>query len=87
MIADAFFVSPKPENVHECVRTRGDVLRFDPATQAYGVMDKNRVIRTYFKPIPCSEVPVGRRSAMRQAGRCHRFATNLDYFRSECKRW
>src|SRR5207249_1955029 len=87
MLADAFLGGVKPAHVHECERSRGDILRFDPLTNAYGVIDKTGVIRTYFKPLPCSSVPAAHRLAMRHSGRCHGYANNLLYFESECNRW
>lgn len=87
MMADDFLGSVKPINVLECNRKRGDTIRYDPSTEAYGVLDKNDVIRTYFKPTPCVAVPPAQRSAMKQSGRCHSEATNLAYFQRECQRW
>lgn len=48
-------------------RTNGDVVRFDPATNAFGVMDKAGVPRTFFKPDPSK----------------HGYATNMDYFNAQ----
>src|SRR6266446_4815425 len=59
---------------------RADILRFDPLTNAYGVIDKSGVLRTYFKPLPCSAVPAAQRLTMRHSGRCHGYANNLLYF-------
>lgn len=87
-IADAFLGEPKPPHVAECVRKLGDVLRFDPATDTFGVLDASGLIRTFFKPVPCSSVvPESKRSALREAGRCHRHPNNLLYFKSVCARW
>ncbi|MEU7583764.1 hypothetical protein AB0B50_40005 [Streptomyces sp. NPDC041068] len=49
---------PDPE------RSNGDVLRFNPRTNEFGVKDPSGVPRTYFKPDPTS----------------HGYPTNLDYF-------
>ena len=86
-LADEFLGGAKRQDVEECKRSRGDVIRFDLSTNEYGVLDGNRVIRTYFKPVPCGSLPDAKRMAMRQAGRCHGQMTNLDYFREECKKW
>jgi pyocin large subunit-like protein len=45
-------------------RANGDVVRFDPATNAFGVMDKTGAARTFYKPDPGK----------------HGYPTNLDYF-------
>jgi hypothetical protein len=42
----------------------GDVLRYHPATNTFGIMDKNGVPRTFYKPDPA----------------VHGYPTNLDYF-------
>ena len=86
-LADELWVSPKPRHVEECRRRRGDTLRFDTLSESFGVVDKNNLIRTFFKPIPCHRVPLPRRNVMRQEGRCHGWADNLTYFREACKQW
>ncbi|WP_430733403.1 hypothetical protein [Ectothiorhodospira lacustris] len=48
-------------------RANGDVVRFDPATNAFGVMDKTGAPRTFFKPDPAK----------------HGYPTNLDYFNAQ----
>lgn len=85
--ADGFLGSTLPSGVHECKRKQGDTIRYDPQTQEYGVLDSKGIIRTYFKPVPCSSLRASVRAAVRQAGRCHGHANNFLYFQSECKRW
>lgn len=85
--ADVFLGGMKPPHVVECTRSRGDRVRFDPISDAYGVLDVNGVIRTYFKPIPCANVPRPRVATARLAGRCHDERSNLDYFRTRCAKW
>ena len=87
MLADNFLGVPGPPHIRECVRRRGDRVRFDTQTQAFGVIDRNGVIRTFYKPIPCTSLPAPIRSVMRSSGRCHDKATDLIYFQSECDRW
>jgi pyocin large subunit-like protein len=48
-------------------RANGDVVRFDPSTNAFGVMDKTGTPRTFYKPDPAK----------------HGYATNLDYFNAQ----
>lgn len=70
-MADIFFGGPTPATTHECVRSRGDVVRYDTGTDEFGVVDRNGIIRTYFKPDP----------------RRHHKPTNYDYFLAECQRF
>lgn len=85
-MADDFLGGDKQEGVHECVRRCGARLRYDPSSEAYGVLDGQAIIRTYFKPIPCSQVPFHEREATLQAGRCHTCTNNFHYFKSECQK-
>jgi hypothetical protein len=84
--ADAFLGGAKPSGVHECRRSCGYMIRYDPQTEAFGVLDSGGIIRTYFKPRPCSSVPLAIRDAVKQAGRCHKYPDNLVYFHMECRK-
>lgn len=86
-MADDFWATPKQPHVHECNRGRGDVVRFDPMTDVYSVIDSARMIRTFFKPVPCVSVSVPQRATMKRAGQCHDEASNLIYFRVRCTKW
>jgi len=85
--ADEFLSGSMASGVQECARKQGDKVRYDPQSEAYGVLDSAGIIRTYYKPVPCSSIrdPLTR-AAARQAGMCHRHATNLLYFQWECRR-
>jgi len=85
-MADTFLSGDKPETVHECARPGGTKIRYDPTSEAFGIIDNGGIIRTYFKPIPCSLLPGSMREVTRQAGRCHRYANNLVYFKAECQK-
>lgn len=86
-LADTFLGGSSPSGgTQQCARPRGDLVRFDPATDAYGVLGHDKMIRTFFKPIPCAAIPVDQRISMKHAGRCHAHSTNLLYFQSECNR-
>jgi pyocin large subunit-like protein len=52
-----------------CKKTRvnGDMVRFDPATDAFGVVMPDGTIRTYYKPDPA----------------VHGYPRNLDYYHSQ----
>jgi len=80
--ADALFAIPKPDSVLECSRPDGDVIRLNKKTDEYGVIAADRVIRTYYIPIPCHKL----NPANRRPGNCHHETTNLDYFRRNCRR-
>ena len=86
-LADELWASPKPLHIKECKRKKGDIVRFDTLSESFGVVDKNNVIRTFFKPIPCHTIPSTQRAVMQQEGRCHGSVDNLTYYREECRRW
>ncbi|WP_157756646.1 hypothetical protein [Plantactinospora sp. KBS50] len=48
-------------------RGNGDVVRFDPQTDYFGVMTKDGTPRTFFRPDPAQ----------------HGYPTNLDYFNAQ----
>ena len=70
-LADAFLGGPCPPDTLECVRSLGDVLRYNVATFEFGILKPGRIIRTYFRPTPD----------------WHKLATNEDYFYQECSRY
>lgn len=86
-LADTFLGAPKAAEVIECTRSQGDVVRFDTTTEMFGVLDCKRMIRTFYKPVPCCTVPLPQKTVLRMSGRCHGKANNLLYFRAECERW
>lgn len=69
-LADRFLAGPRGLGTLECARVRGDIVRFNPTTDEFGVISSDGIIRTYFKPDPL----------------IHRQATNLDYYRAECRK-
>lgn len=81
---DKFLGGKKPDHVYECMRACGTIVRYDPVSQAFGILDRDRVCRTCFIPVPCSSLPGAVRDATRLAGRCHKYANNLVYFKMEC---
>src|ERR1022692_3202886 len=50
--ADEFLGTQKPQGVLECFRSGGDMVRFNPATDEFGILSRSGFIRTYFKPDP-----------------------------------
>jgi len=70
-LADCFLGGPASPTTLEHVRVQGDVIRFDTATNEFGVLDDNRTIRTYFRPVP---------------GVTHRRRTNLEYYQATCRK-
>jgi pyocin large subunit-like protein len=85
-MADIFLGGSKAATVHECIRACGMKLRYDPADESFGIIDRANFIKTYYKPVPCSSLPGSVRTATKLAGRCHGCANNLVYFKMECKK-
>lgn len=85
-LADEFLGSAKPSGIQECKRRKGEVVRYDPQTEMFGVVDAGGVIRTYFKPVPCSKVPFHLRAVAKRQGECHSYLSNLHYFQAECRK-
>jgi hypothetical protein len=85
--ADEFLGGSAPSGIQECARTGGDRLRYDPLTEAFGVVDSTGIIRSYYRPVPCASIrdPLVR-ATVRLAGMCHRYANNLLYFQEQCGR-
>jgi hypothetical protein len=80
-LADRFLNKPKTSQMHECSRLKGgDRVRFDKVTNEFGVVSPGGVIRSYYIPIPCASLPLGRPKI-----RCHKLPTNLDYVIATCK--
>ena len=46
-MAEEFLTGDTPNHVLECTRKKGEVVRFDPITDSYGVLDANGVTRTF----------------------------------------
>jgi hypothetical protein len=66
--ASTFLDGPKSANTLEKIRPQsGDAVRFDPATDEFGVLSRNSVIKTYYRPDPA----------------VHGYPTNLDYFNAQ----
>jgi len=65
--ASAFLTGPLPTGAFEKTRPNGDLVRYNPATEEFGVLSKDGVIRTYFKPDPA----------------IHGYPTNLDYYNAQ----
>lgn len=86
-LADSFMGNPLPSGVQEYRRNGGDILRYDPTTESFGVKDANDFIRTFYKPVPCSSLPASIRSAFRMAGKCHPHPDNQSYVIAEASKW
>jgi hypothetical protein len=46
-MADLFLKAPQSLSIRQCRRARGDLIRFDPVSGAYGVLDQNNNVRTF----------------------------------------
>lgn len=50
ILADRFLGGPLPPGSHECQRPDGDLVRYNPTTDEFGVLDtRTSSIRTYFR--------------------------------------
>ena len=67
-MADTFLGESLGSTTQECIRTTGDILRYDSVSDEFGILAANGVIRTYYKPSPAF----------------HLQPTNLVYFQKEC---
>jgi hypothetical protein len=65
--ASNFTTGEKPAGVLEKVRPNGDVVRYDPNTDEFGVASRDGIIRTYYKPDPS----------------VHGYPTNMDYYNAQ----
>lgn len=65
--ADKFLTASKPAGVLEKARPNGDIVRYNPSTDEFGVVSSGGSIRTYYKPDPA----------------VHGKGSNLDYFNAQ----
>jgi predicted phage tail protein len=65
--ASKFLTQSKSTEVLEKVRANGDIVRFNPTTNEFGIISKNGNIRTYYKPNPS----------------IHGESSNLEYFNAQ----
>lgn len=74
-LADDFLGRPLDGDTQENYRmkrdgTRGDKIRYNRVTQEYAILSQDNYIRSYYIANPA----------------VHRFLTNADYFRWDCRR-
>ncbi len=79
-LADRFMTGPLHQNVKQCKRKGGDILRYDVVTEEFGILASHGLLRTYYKPVPCWRLPAG------STADCHPYRDNLTYFKFECTR-
>ena len=65
--ADRFLNGSMRQRTLEKVRPNGDIVRYNPSTQEFGVVRPDSTIRTYYRPDPA----------------VHGRPTNLDYFNAQ----
>ncbi|HUN45611.1 MAG TPA: hypothetical protein VMU85_03780 [Stellaceae bacterium] len=66
--ADSFLTGPRGPDTLEKIRTsNGDIVRFNPKTDEFGVISREGKIRTYYRADPAE----------------HGYPTNLDYFNAQ----
>jgi pyocin large subunit-like protein len=78
-MAERFLDAPRTPQLMECTRGNRDIVRYDTITTEYAVRTSTGIIRTYFKPVPCSSIPAGAPPV-----RCHKYLNNISYFRVTC---
>ena len=83
-LAEVFFAQAIAPPVEECSRKHGDAVRFNKATEVFGVLGVGGFIRTFFLPIPCATLPQHERSGAKALTKCHSFATNALYYQAAC---
>ena len=66
-MANDFLNDPRPTGVLDKTRANGDTVRFNPATQEFGIVKADGTLRTYYKPDPL----------------IHGFPSNMDYFNAQ----
>jgi hypothetical protein len=81
-MADHFLTERLRVGVLECRRTSGELIRYDTVSWAFGILSTDGMIKTYFKPIPCSMLPPG----YALPGDCHGHIDNVAYFQAACAR-
>ena len=60
--AEAFLLGPLPAGVLECAQSQGHYIRYNPTTDEYGVLARDRVtILTYNRPTRGLNLPRGLR--------------------------
>jgi hypothetical protein len=81
--ASAFLLAPAAtRGIRECIRKHGDLVRYDPSTDEFGVLSSLGVIRTYYIAVPCHTL-----APPTPMLDCHKGGlSNWDYFLSECKK-
>lgn len=68
-LAEAFMMGPLRDGVRECVRANGDLVRFDPRTNEFGILSTSGCIATFMivRPLASSR------------------KTSLQYFLEQCE--
>jgi RHS repeat-associated protein len=66
-MAKDFLHNPGATTLTITRRSNGDIVRFDPSNNFFGVMDRNGTPRTFYKPDPA----------------VHGYPSNLEYFRAQ----
>ena len=71
-LADAFLGSPLASSILECVRlSNADIVRYNPITDEFGILSAQRIIKTYFKPMPWNK---------------RKYPNNVEYWKEQCKK-
>jgi pyocin large subunit-like protein len=79
-LAQDFLNEPKVSWFHECFRKAGDLVRYDSVTNRLAISSPKGVIRTFFKPRFCKDLPPADRIK-----KCHNEVSHLEYAKKVCR--
>jgi filamentous hemagglutinin len=80
-MADRFLGGSLQPGVLHCTRAScGDLIRYNPTTEEFGILRADGIIKTYFKPTPCWSLP----AVYASKPGCHGHIDNMTYFHVEC---
>lgn len=66
-LAGLFLAGPAHARLRQKIRSNGDLVRYNAATEEFGILSAAGVVKTYFIPDPAD----------------HGFPTNLDYYHAQ----
>jgi len=80
VMAKAFIEADLATNrdIQECTNSDEIIIRFNRRTDEFAMVTATGTIITYFRPTPRRKAPESKKT--------HRFRTNLEYFKSECRK-
>jgi pyocin large subunit-like protein len=67
LLAARFLSGPPQSNLHQKMRSNGDLIRYNEVTEEFGILSAVGVVKTYFIPDPAE----------------HGYPSNLDYYHAQ----